>query len=1017
MTNRRIHYQIIAFLCAVAQVAWAEEFEQTAGEVTAYSTGTSAIDYIPVYGNWTEAYQKCEFIIPATEISGMKGYTIRQMTFYMKDKAGAAWPCTFQVFLKEVGSTTTLSTFSGTSGATVVYEGGLDGTGETMTVVFDQDYTYKGENLLVGIYETEKGNDFWPASFYCAEVTTGASVYGINTGSFESITATQDEHVPKTTFTYEDGTYPKPNGLTATLTLGQYSIADLSWTQANGTPTGWVVEYATSSDFTGAKTMNVNTTSTRLTGLSAETTYYVRVKADYGDGIYSNWSKSVSFTTDITCPVPTDLALANITHNRATASWNGGAESYQVMIGEEKIVEATFGFEDGKIPASFINDANNPWTTVSSEHHSGSYCATNKIFAISGLISDLTCEVTGPGTVCFYAKISSEKNCDFGYFLIDGTEKFKISGSTDWTSYSYDLTAGKHTLVWRYAKDGYTNVGDDRFYVDDITIATLGASSWSEYTATGQSYTFSGLTPETSYQVKVKGYYGSDGYSDETLPVRFTTLANDGTPDELSTTDIYANTATLNWAGAQNSYNVRYRIPFSAIYEGFEDEDELAKWTVISNNTENSEKLGRIGDAKKSGFYGFRFSSYHFASDYNQYLISPKVSGVQSVDFWYKSSSAFTEFFRVGYSTTGNDVSDFIWGNEIKSKSDSEWTHFEDNDVPEGVRYVAINYYSRSYNYLYVDDITIKCGSADEWVNKSGVTSPLTITGLVQETNYEWQVQGIYNESLTDWSDMATFTTQPPLILADIADNSAQIAALHRQETTVILRGRTLYKDGDWNTLTLPFNVTLEGSALAGADVRSLSTASIDGTTLNLTFTAENAVTTLVAGTPYIIKWAKADGYDQDSEDTRDIKNPVFTGVTIDVTDRSFTSGSGDTQVRFLGTYKSTTFNGEDKSILFLGADNKLYYPQSGASIGAQRAYFKIGDGAAPARLLTAFDIDFGEDMAGISTMRFVEDPLTAKGGNYTNSNVWFTLDGVRLDGPPMKKGLYIHNGKKVVIK
>ena len=54
-----------------------------------------------------------------------------------------------------------------------------------------------------------------------------------------------------------------------------------------------------------------------------------------------------------------------------------------------------------------------------------------------------------------------------------------------------------------------------------------------------------------------------------------------------------------------------------------------------------------------------------------------------------------------------------------------------------------------------------------------------------------------------------------------------------------------------------------------------------------------------------------------------------------------------------------------------------------------------------------------GESLFG----RFFEDPLTAKGGNYTNSNVWFTLDGVRLDGPPMKKGLYIHNGKKVVIK
>ena len=29
----------------------------------------------------------------------------------------------------------------------------------------------------------------------------------------------------------------------------------------------------------------------------------------------------------------------------------------------------------------------------------------------------------------------------------------------------------------------------------------------------------------------------------------------------------------------------------------------------------------------------------------------------------------------------------------------------------------------------------------------------------------------------------------------------------------------------------------------------------------------------------------------------------------------------------------------------------------------------------------------------------------------------WYTLDGVRLSGKPTQKGLYINNGKKVVIK
>jgi hypothetical protein len=67
----------------------------------------------------------------------------------------------------------------------------------------------------------------------------------------------------------------------------------------------------------------------------------------------------------------------------------------------------------------------------------------------------------------------------------------------------------------------------------------------------------------------------------------------------------------------------------------------------------------------------------------------------------------------------------------------------------------------------------------------------------------------------------------------------------------------TLYKDDKWNTICLPFDLVLEGSPLAGATARALTAASISGTTLNLTF--GDAVTTLRAGVPYMIKWASGD--------------------------------------------------------------------------------------------------------------------------------------------------------------
>jgi len=282
-------------------------------------------------------------------------------------------------------------------------------------------------------------------------------------------------------------------------------------------------------------------------------------------------------------------------------------------------------------------------------------------------------------------------------------------------------------------------------------------------------------------------------------------------------------------------------------------------------------------------------------------------------------------------------------------------------------------------------------------------TAPANLGSLVEDYG---MVKAYANGILVG----GTYYVAPATVtLADNADNSTAISGADSYVANVTLSDRTLYKDGAWNTLCLPFDVTIAGSPLAGATARALESASISGSTLTLTF--GDAVTTLEAGTPYIIKWTADANYVDDDE--HNIASPVFSGVTIDKTDRSYDNGiSGDNRVRFLGTYKSTAFGAEDKSILLMGGANTLYYPTAGAGIGAQRAYFKIGDdGALLARRLTAFNIDFGDDdntTGIISTTNYT---------NYTNSDAWYSLDGVRLNGKPSAKGVYINNGKKVVIK
>ena len=277
-------------------------------------------------------------------------------------------------------------------------------------------------------------------------------------------------------------------------------------------------------------------------------------------------------------------------------------------------------------------------------------------------------------------------------------------------------------------------------------------------------------------------------------------------------------------------------------------------------------------------------------------------------------------------------------------------------------------------------------------------TAPANLGSLVEDYG---MVKAYQNGILVG----GTYYVAPATVtLADGSDNTAVITDADGYVADVTLQDRTLYKDGAWNTLCLPFNVTLAGSPLEGAVARPLTEGGISGTTLNLTF--GDAVTELVAGTPYIIKW---DGGD-------DIVSPVFSGVTIDATMHPYDSGEaeGDQRVRFMGTYKSTEFDAEDKSILLMGGENMLYYPTTGARLGAQHAYFKIGGDGAKARRITGFSINFGDSEATGIISAEANSSLFTLPSSLSN---WYTIHGVKLDGKPTRSGIYINGGRKVVIK
>ena len=271
----------------------------------------------------------------------------------------------------------------------------------------------------------------------------------------------------------------------------------------------------------------------------------------------------------------------------------------------------------------------------------------------------------------------------------------------------------------------------------------------------------------------------------------------------------------------------------------------------------------------------------------------------------------------------------------------------------------------------------------------------------------------LYN-SRTGGSRIGTAeTVDIKLSLSDNKNNNTAVNNNDGVTTDVILANRTLYKDGDWNTICLPFDVTLAGSPLDGAIARTLdaNNTTLDGTTLNLNFA--NAVTKLIAGTPYIIRWEKANDYVDD--DAHNIVSPTFTNVTI-------VKGMQPVEtsyVDFVGTYDYQSFTEDNRSILFVGEKNQLYWPQNGAHLGAFRACFQLNG-------ITAADVSSGARMSfdeGNDEVTSLPQPLQKEG---SQADAWYTLDGRKVANGQkpsqrhtlterLAKGLYIHHGKKVV--
>lgn len=232
-----------------------------------------------------------------------------------------------------------------------------------------------------------------------------------------------------------------------------------------------------------------------------------------------------------------------------------------------------------------------------------------------------------------------------------------------------------------------------------------------------------------------------------------------------------------------------------------------------------------------------------------------------------------------------------------------------------------------------------------------------------------------------------TITVVGAIFLNENGDNIVKTA----ENVNVTLK-RTFFHDNAWNTLCLPFDVDANkvATAFAGAEIREIDPNQCTANTIQFV-----PATEIKAGVPYIIKWnenvAEAKPFEKTFEGVTLIAEPKPVKVNNDIT--------------FTGFYNKTTADKLGESVAAIGAENKLFKVTSGEMKGF-RAAFVLNSNAQPSAIKLVID----GTATGIEDL--VIDGVKANGRVY-NLNGQYV--GNSLNG--LQPGLYIQNGKKIVVK
>ena len=733
--------------------------------------------------------------------------------------------------------------------------------------------------------------------------------------------------------------------------------ARITWT-AGGSETAWRLQYrADGGDWSAEQAISTNARHD-LTGLSANTDYFVRVKAYCDAEDQSAWSEVLSFTplcAAASMPFEENFSSAselpscwNTTSASDTYRWaaheNSGAYDVQLRTGlsgeatlrmpaislsEAAILRFEWKNANGAQVNLYISFDGGTTKTLIPNDLSGVHASwTTKVFDLSAY--------TGETALIYFVANFTTVN---QYAYLDDVEVLACPCEMILNISATPVTGGA-TISWN------GNVKKIRY--------KKGSDAWSYVTIASANYagphTLTGLTPATSYQFCLLPACSAEEEGNWTSPVFFTSKATESIPYYNDFEGETAGEVPFNWSRVSSTEYPQVSYDSYAYHESFGEKGNSIKFfgvndqiivlpefdtdldeLYISLHYRNRDCTMQVGYVADDGVTFTALETLPTQSGYGEFPYEVVLKGI--------SSAAAN--LAIKYSNAGASAQAWVDNVRVDIATCAQPTSVAVNSITANSAHIswAVSNLGTETRYQYIcrlyDDADPNWASATLLGEN---VREVNLSGLTANRDYEF-----YLRSYCSVSDQSTpvrvefKTLMKDEFFADVAsatNNESRLAAIEGQTVNVIIE-RPLLRNGDYCTLCLPFNLSAAQIAdsecpLHGFVIKEFEHSEDKTDEVDLYL---RQVTSIEAGKPYFVRYAGAP--------TDERLTPLrFNAVKIILSTPIVIENEDAAQPQ--GVFNPYALIGGDNTTFFLSSNNTLYYASANGTMNGFRAYVHI---------------------------------------------------------------------------